>query len=144
MPRKFKFHLRSSPRSTVQPAAKFKGVGIDLVSLVRIRRFLQENRSRAFQRLLTASEKKKFAGHFRDSIQFAKLFAAKEAFFKALGLRWMGLEGFQAMKVRTFARGRFQVESSHLPAAKHYGMTGTFFGEGDWVGAHVLLWERGG
>ncbi|MDD2335904.1 MAG: holo-[acyl-carrier-protein] synthase [Geobacteraceae bacterium] len=62
------------------------GTGIDIVEISRFERFLREGNEALFRRLFMPEElaycstKKKSAQHF------ALRFAAKEAFFKALGL----------------------------------------------------------
>lgn len=64
------------------------GVGIDMVSISRLQRLLDRRGERALARLFTPAE----VGRCRDSRHppesFAARFAAKEAFFKALGTGW--------------------------------------------------------
>ena len=64
------------------------GVGIDMVSIGRLQGLLERRGERALARLFTAAE----VGRCRESRHppesFAARFAAKEAFFKALGTGW--------------------------------------------------------
>lgn len=64
------------------------GVGIDMVSISRLQRLLERRGERALARLFTEGE----VGRCRESRHppesFAARFAAKEAFFKALGTGW--------------------------------------------------------
>ena len=116
------------------------GVGIDLVDLTRIQKFLKKNGNKAASRLLAESEKKSFQSSKNNPILFAKLFAAKEAYFKATGSSWMGLEGFQAIEVRCFPRDRFEVQSSILGPRKGKA-DGRFFRHQKLMGAQVILWS---
>lgn len=120
---------------------RVKGIGVDLVSLARARRFLERHPAKAFRRLLTASEKKRFPANRLTPAAFARLFAAKEAFFKAVGESWMGLEGFGAIEIKSFPRGRFRVQSSRFLDRPGHA-EGRFFGTREFVGAQVILWEN--
>ena len=78
-----------------QKNTTLRGVGVDLVSRHRVRQFLSRHRDYVRERFLTASERRSFKNL---SLQdFAEIFTAKEAFFKACGESWMGLEGFQGI-----------------------------------------------
>ena len=116
------------------------GVGIDMVSINRMRRFLKSNRHSALERLCTVAEKKQLRRKRFSAFEFSKLFAAKEAFFKATGGSWMGLEGFRALEVKPLWGGRFQVRRKEkrksMPPAE-----GHFFRDKEWVGAQVILWR---
>ena len=120
---------------------ELKGVGIDLVSLSRIRKFLNRHPSKISRRLLTKSERKKISSKRLSPVVLARLLAAKEAFFKAVGRSWMGLEGFGAIEIKGFAHGRFQVESK-FPDGRFRKAEGAFFGTQKFVGAQVTLWSE--
>ncbi len=121
---------------------KLRGVGIDLVSVERARKLLQDHRSKVFQRLLTSSERKKFRARGLSPKVFAKWFAAKEAFFKAVGDSWMGLEGFGAIEIKGFARDRFQVQSHSLIGRSWKKAEGRFFETKEFVGAQVVVLQE--
>jgi holo-[acyl-carrier protein] synthase len=68
-----------------------KGIGIDLVKISRIRRHLKREETRFFDRLFTEREQiysRKSKSINNQAEHFAARFAAKEAFFKALGTGW--------------------------------------------------------
>ena len=73
---------------------------------------------------------------------FAKLLAAKEAFFKALGGSWMGLEGFQSIEIRLEAHNHFRVQSSLSGFRPPMKAEGQFFQDRERVGAQVILWDE--
>lgn len=118
---------------------KVKGIGIDLVSVPRVRKILKHHRAKTLKRLLTPSERKHFSRKSLSPAAFAKLFAAKEAFFKAVGRSWMGLEGFGAIEIKGFPRGRFQAKSSAYSGP--WRAEGRFFGTRELAGAQVILWD---
>ena len=121
------------------------GLGIDLISLSRARQFLKENRPRAINRLLTHPEKRRLRNKSLTSLQFSKMFAAKEAFFKASGESWMGLEGFRSLEVKFLAHDKFQVRSlkpNRFATLKHREVIGRFFHNGIFLGAQVILYSK--
>lgn len=63
------------------------GIGIDLVEVARIAELAQRH-GRRLERLFTAQEVAYCQGRGRPAEAFAARFAAKEAFFKALGTGW--------------------------------------------------------
>ena len=64
------------------------GIGVDLVSVPRFGELLARRRQRVLSRFFTAQEAAR-AGSSRSAAEsFAARFAAKEAFFKALGTGW--------------------------------------------------------
>ncbi len=117
------------------------GLGIDLVALSRVKQFLKDHKRRAMDRLLTLSEKKQFSKKSPHVLTFSKIFAAKEAFFKAMGKPWMGLDGFKAIHVKLLPHGKFQVESLHFEGRSPLAATGSFFQCEGLVGAEVILWS---
>ena len=118
-------------------ASRPTGIGVDLVDLRRVRRFLQDH-PKSFFRLLSPVEKKLWSARKPTALDFARLFAAKEAFFKALGGSWMGLEGFERFEVSCSRRSRFTVQS--LPSGKCG--EGRFFRVPNAVGAEVICWKN--
>ena len=118
------------------------GVGIDLVDLSRSGRFLRTHRKRAYERLLTSKEKMEIGQKRISPLEFSKRFAAKEAFFKALGSSWMGLEGFGGIEVKCLSHDRFRVKSLASSAFPNAEGEGRFFRFQKWVGAQVILWGR--
>jgi holo-[acyl-carrier protein] synthase len=74
------------------------GIGIDLVSIERLRAVLDRYGSRFVERVLTADERSYCERHQDPAPQVAARFAAKEAVLKALGIglargiRWQDVE----------------------------------------------------
>jgi holo-[acyl-carrier protein] synthase len=64
------------------------GVGVDLVSIPRLQRTIGRHGGRALRRLFTPGELHRACGRRRSDASLAARFAAKEAFFKALGTGW--------------------------------------------------------
>lgn len=64
------------------------GVGVDLVSIARLRQTIARHGDRALRRLFTHGEIYREDGRRRSDASLAARFAAKEAFFKALGTGW--------------------------------------------------------
>lgn len=78
---------------------KLGGLGIDLVSLPRLRQFLNRHSADALARLFTSREIRRNGKKIFNLKAFARHWAAKEAFFKACGLAWMGFEGFSKIDI---------------------------------------------
>ena len=114
---------------------RLKGIGIDLVSVPRMKRFIKEHGAKAV-RLLDSRKK---SSPKISVTRLARLFAAKEAVFKALGRSWMGMEGFEAIQVQDSPRGTFRVQCPFLPRGAE--VSGRFFSGPDWAGAQVIIWE---
>lgn len=68
------------------------GIGIDLVEVSRIRELVERRGDPALRKLFTEGELARCRAGGRPAESFAARFAAKEAFFKALGTGW-GLGG---------------------------------------------------
>ncbi len=64
------------------------GLGIDVVRIDRVWAVLERKGGRALRRLFTAAEAERCGASKHPPESFAARFAAKEAFFKALGTGW--------------------------------------------------------
>ncbi len=73
------------------------GLGIDLVSITRIRGLWERYGERFAQRVLTAEEWREFDERRRPERFLAKRFAAKEAFSKAMGTGIRGVLQWSAV-----------------------------------------------
>ena len=118
---------------------KIAGVGIDLVNLPRIRKFLKTHARSRLSRLLSPSERQEFRKIISSKL-FAKIFTAKEAYFKTLGESWMGLEGFASMEVCFLPGDRFKIQLVDGPLRKKGARQaeGCYFGFGNFLGAQVI------
>jgi phosphopantetheinyl transferase (holo-ACP synthase) len=115
------------------------GLGIDLISRERVRRFLKDHgRSRAL-RLLSETEKGVWRRRGFSLSVFSQFLAAKEAYFKACAGSWLGPEGFAGISVKLLPHRKFRVKSLRPEAAPGPEAGGCFFGAGPWVGAQVML-----
>jgi holo-[acyl-carrier protein] synthase len=64
-----------------------KGIGVDIADVPRIKKMVDKG-NRFIENVFTASEIEYCRSKHSESIHFAARFAAKEAFFKALGTGW--------------------------------------------------------
>ncbi|MCM8775599.1 MAG: 4'-phosphopantetheinyl transferase superfamily protein [Candidatus Omnitrophica bacterium] len=128
-------------KSRRPPEKQLIGSGIDLISVYRVRQLLARHRRDALHRLLTLQEKKQYGRQILSPLQFSKLFAAKEAFFKAFGKAWLGLEGFQKIQCTLLPDNGFRAESLLDDQTKTCEGIGHFFRRGALVGAHVSVWK---
>ncbi len=117
------------------------GIGIDWISFERVGRLLKDHSRTVCERILTHGEKRKWRRADHSVLEFSKFFVAKEAFFKAFGGVWMGLEGFGDFEVQCLTGYKFQVTSRVFRAEKRNKSKGSFFRNEKGIGAHVILWE---
>jgi len=64
-----------------------KGTGIDIIDIPRIKKMTTED-TRFIEKLFTETEIAYCESKYRKEIHYAARFAAKEAFFKAMGTGW--------------------------------------------------------
>ena len=82
------------------------GTGLDLVSVGRFEQFRTRHGERGLQRLFTSGELAYCLGRANATLSFAVRFAAKEAFFKALGTGMGPAGGWRDVEVVRLASGR--------------------------------------
>lgn len=74
------------------------GVGIDMIDSRRIATTLERHQGRFISRVFTPLEIQRCESRARKALQFAKIYAAKEAFLKAIGtglakgVQWKNIE----------------------------------------------------
>lgn len=122
---------------------RLAGIGVDLVDLKRIRRFLQDHSPKKLRRILTEKEYQVLKrGHFSTAL-FARFFCAKEAYFKTLGASWLGMEGMASLETNLKSADRFSIQALEGPLAlnRAHAAEGCFFKTGNLLGAQVLRWE---
>jgi len=90
------------------------GIGIDLIEVTRIARQVEENTAFT-EKLFTTGERAYCDAQKNRAQHFAARFAAKEAFFKALGTGWRGGLAFQEIEIVNDELGK--------PGFKFYGKT---------------------
>lgn len=87
------------------------GVGIDMIEVDRIAEKI--NKESGFRELIFSANEIAYCQSKTDSYQhYAARFAAKEAFFKALGTGWLEGTAFNEIEVTNFEQGRPQLEFS--------------------------------
>lgn len=120
------------------------GTGFDVVAVSRFARFLGRHGERGYRRLFTASETDYCLAHADPTPFFAARFAAKEAFYKALGTGMGPAGGWQDVEVVRLASGRPLLMLHGRAAARahdnqvkniHLSLTHT----ADTAGAFVIL-----
>lgn len=65
------------------------GTGVDIIDIPRIKKMVDKDNP-FIEKLFTETETRYCESKFRKEIHYAARFAAKEAFFKALGTGWRG------------------------------------------------------
>lgn len=113
---------------------RLQGVGIDLVSVPRMRQFLKRHGAKAVKLLDPQSKEKKVS-----AVRLARIFAAKEAVFKALNRSWMGMEGFRDIQIQGIQGDGFRVQCPFLPRGAQ--VSGRFFAKDGYAGAQVFIWR---
>jgi holo-[acyl-carrier protein] synthase len=120
------------------------GIGMDLVSVERIAALLERRGERALRRLFAPGEVAYCRARGRPAVSFAARFAAKEAFFKALGTGWSGGMAWWEVEVVSAESGAPALRLSGLAAQEaeargarryHLSLTHT----DDLAGAYVIL-----
>lgn len=125
----------------MRPGSELIGIGIDLISWNRVKRFLAEHSFEFLQRLLTPAEQKAFQ-EARSPLQFfARCFTAKEAYFKACGGSGMGEAGFNQIETSMKGKNRFLAASSFASPVTCLEGEGDFFESPDEIGAQILIWR---
>ena len=82
------------------------GTGLDLVSIIRFKLFTDRRGKRGLHRLFTAGELEYCLTHADPTRSLAARFAAKEAFFKAVGTGMGQGGGWRDVEVVRLASGR--------------------------------------
>ena len=87
-------------------ASMITGIGFDLVTIERFGRFLSRHGERGTARLFTAAEMEYCRAQANPLPSYAARFAAKEAFYKALGTGMGSAGGWKDVEVVRLASGR--------------------------------------
>ena len=88
-----------------------KGIGIDIIDVARIKKTTTKD-NRFVEKVYTASEIGYCRSKYRPEEHFAARFAAKEAFFKALGTGWRGGMAWTDISVENDALGKPEIRLS--------------------------------
>ena len=98
------------------------GIGTDIVSIERIRRAIGRHEGRFARKVLSGAEWAIFDGHPNAAAYVAKRFAAKEAFFKALGQPSSVANTWHQLSINNDAAGRPRLEFEPALAALVAGL----------------------
>ncbi len=82
-----------------------RGIGVDMVDIRRMERVIGTN-SRFVEKVFAGSEIQYCEGRVKKAQHYAARFAAKEAFFKALGTGWREGMGWQEIVVENDGLGK--------------------------------------
>jgi len=91
-------------------------VGVDVTNIARVKEFFERKGEKFIDRILTPKEKEYVMKHRNFLINLAGRFAAKEAFFKAIGT---GILNFQEVEILNDSTGK--------PFINIYGKTKRIF-----------------
>src|SRR5258708_40375395 len=121
------------------------GIGTDVCSIQRIEKILERFGDRFVKRILTPSERARYARTRDKAGHLAKRFAAKEAFAKAIGTGVHAPFTWQSISLTRDARGkpgiepdaamarhleRIGVSLAHVSLTHHAGGAGALVGPG--------------
>ena len=117
-----------------------RGIGIDIVDIRRIKRAIERFGDKFSRRLFTEEELGYCLAKARPEIHLAARFAAKEAFFKAIGLR----EGIKRFKDVSVVRGPDGAPSLEVKGLGSSNMVHVSIShDGDYTVAEVIVEEAG-
>ncbi|MBN1114876.1 MAG: holo-ACP synthase [Oligoflexia bacterium] len=107
------------------------GVGIDIIEVSRIKKEVTDDDSRFAERIYTKGEMEYCESQPSKALNYAARFAAKEAFFKAMGSGWSGGYSWQDIEVGRYPEGR--------PYIITHGKVKSFLESHKITGIHVSL-----
>jgi holo-[acyl-carrier protein] synthase len=115
------------------------GLGIDIVDIRRIKRAVDRFGSKFTERLFTEEELLYSAKKRRPEVHLAARFAAKEAFFKALGIK-SGIRRFKDVSVSNDPNGAPKLKVNGLDDSKRIHLSISH--DGDYSVAEVIVEEE--
>ena len=88
-----------------------KGIGVDIIDIPRIKKMVAKG-SRFFEKVFSETEIDYCRSKYRQEVHFAARFAAKEAFFKAMGTGWRYGMKWQDISVENDRLGKPEIKLS--------------------------------
>ena len=88
-----------------------KGIGTDIIDIVRIKNSIEKNK-RFVEKIFTEKEIGYCEARMRREVHYAGRFAAKEAFFKAIGTGYRGGMGWREISIENDELGKPGIELS--------------------------------
>ncbi len=116
-------------------------MGIDLLRVGRVRRFLRQYGPQVFEKILTPLERTWVQGRRSNAVEFARRFCAKEAYFKTLDAPWLGVEGLQKIHIEAMTKHTFKALWLDEKGEASREASGCFFQGPRWVAAQVIRWQ---
>jgi holo-[acyl-carrier protein] synthase len=87
-----------------------KGIGVDVVEILRIEKCIDSHGDHFLEKVFTASEISYCRGFKRPAVHFAGRWAAKEAFFKALPLECQAAVSWKSVQILSSDSGRPEID----------------------------------
>ncbi len=88
------------------------GTGVDIIEIERIRQSMEKHGKDFLDRLFTSGEISYCSSKSDPSRHYAARFAAKEAYFKAIGTGWTNGISWKDVEVRNLPSGKPELEIS--------------------------------
>ncbi len=88
-----------------------KGIGVDIIDIPRVKKMVDKE-SRFFEKVFSETEIRYCRSKYREEVHFAARFAAKEAFFKAMGTGWRYGMRWQDISVENDELGKPEIKLS--------------------------------
>ncbi len=86
-----------------------KGIGVDIIDVARIKKIIAGN-ARFVEKIYSPDEIRYCRTKYRKEVHYAARFAAKEAFFKALGTGWRYGMKWQDISVENDELGKPEIK----------------------------------
>jgi holo-[acyl-carrier protein] synthase len=113
-------NFTGAPSGRVYIRRMLIGTGMDLVSVARFKQFLERRGQRGMSRLFTKAELGYCLTHADPTRSLAARFAAKEAFYKAIGTGMGGAGGWRDVEVIRLSSGKPRLMlHNHAASAAH-------------------------
>lgn len=107
-----------------------QGIGIDIIEVARLKKMVEKG-NRFIEKVFTETEIDYCRGKYKQEIHFAARFAAKEAFFKALGTGWRGGMAWTEISVVNDELGKPEIHLS--------GKTLEYFNKNNFRALHLSI-----
>lgn len=100
-----------------------KGTGVDIIDIPRIKKMIDKD-NRFVDKVFTRTEIEYCESKYRRDVHFAARFAAKEAFFKAIGTGWRDGMKWTDISVENDALGKPGITLADITLEKFKAMGG--------------------
>lgn len=132
--------LNAKQAGTGKNTPALQGAGIDIISLARVKQLFKHHTRDSMKGILSEAETELYHKEFSPR-DFARHFAAKEAFFKSMGAAWMGPDGLRRITIKNKKNSSFEAETQGFFSPERMTAQGNYFEAGNWVGAEVIRFD---